>query len=190
MRKYLLLVSYVLTFSCYQRANTEIVMDYKNAQMSGSSNELSNLLSDNVVAVFSDIQDTLIKKDILFNHEFHQPYQPWYEITSIREVNDSTVEIHSLETNELLSSFEIDTIGYLYRYTLSNSLISKIEMDTIANSDFDYRTVDSLYNLRLAELFDWASLVYPKKYKRIRELTAESSKLILELAREKEDNGQ
>ncbi len=156
--------------------------------MESSTSELSNMLTEDAVAVFSDSPDALTKEDILLNHEFNQAYQPWKEIQYIKELNDSTVELQALETNKLLSIFKIDTIGYQYRFTLINSAITKIEMDTIANSEFNYRAVDSLYNLRLTELFDWISLVYPDKYEHIGELSSESSRLILELAEEKEDN--
>ena len=163
----------------------EIVRTYKSLEVDGSASELSNLLTNNAIATFSDSSDTLAKEELLLNHVFNQSYQPWIEIIAVTELNDSTVELHVLETNKLLSVFNIDTIGYQYTYTVNNSLISQIEMDTIPNSGYDYRTADSLYNLRLTELFDWISLVYPEKYEQIGELNSESSKLILELAEEK-----
>ncbi|MEQ9288689.1 MAG: hypothetical protein RIG77_17340 [Cyclobacteriaceae bacterium] len=158
---------------------------YESIEVSGSTSELANILADNVIVTFSDATDTLSKEDLLLNHEFNSSYNPWNEIISIAELNDSTVEVQALETNELLSYWELDTVGYLTRYTLSNHKISGILMDTIPNSEFQYRKTDSLYNLRLAELFDWMSLMYPDEYEQIGELTSESSKLILQMAKEK-----
>ncbi|MEQ9288886.1 MAG: hypothetical protein RIG77_18330 [Cyclobacteriaceae bacterium] len=154
-------------------------------EVNGPTSELDNLLANDAITTFSDNSDTITKEDILLNHEFNQSYQPWNEIKTIKELNDSTIEIHVLETNKLITLFNIDTIGYQYRFTLTNSMISRIEMDTIPNSGYAYRMADSLYNLRLTELFDWISLIYPEKYEQIGEFNSESGKLILELAEEK-----
>jgi|TARA_Y100000114_G_scaffold103250_1_gene96357 hypothetical protein len=185
MNKYFILALLVFCLSCEQKSNLEIAEQFKKMEIEKTTSGLSRLLTEDAIAYTPHTTDTLTKKDILLNHEFNSSYNPWNKIISITELNDSIVEVQALETNDLLTLWELDTIGYLSRYTFSDSQISRIETDTIPNANFEYQKLDSIYNLRLAELFDWISLMYPEEYERIGELNSESSKLILQMAKEK-----
>ncbi|MEO9802947.1 MAG: hypothetical protein ABJF04_06855 [Reichenbachiella sp.] len=178
-------------YSCNQLTNKEVVIKFNEAAMKGSLDEYSSYLDEDVVCIFKDINDSIYKKDIVSNHSFYQPYGPWNSITSLIQPNDSTVEIQVLEYDKLQAIFELDTIAYLYRYNISNSLIMRIEMEGILELQNEYQIIDSIYNKNLSELIDWIALHYPKEYDQLSSMDSNSSKTILELAMTwKEENAR
>ncbi|MEM6525460.1 MAG: hypothetical protein AAGF85_09430 [Bacteroidota bacterium] len=188
MKKTLTLISTIILTTCSSaQSNTEIVQKYMRLEMGGSTDELAELLTDDLVVVFEDGVE-MDKQSVSSNHDFNIPYNPWNKIIFLEELNDSTIKIHALETNELNQIFKIDTIAYAHQFTLTDSRISKIEIGIIPNSGYNYGASDSIYNSKLAELFDWMSLVYPKEFEQIDGLNSKSAEIILKKAKEKEDN--
>ena len=164
-------------------SNRELVLEYKNAEITGSS--IEELLSEDVTGHFSDTDQIVQRSDIILNHEFNSEYNPWHKVISIKELNETVVELVVLETNELLQIFSIDTLSYLYRYTISDERIAKIYMDTVPDAGYDYRLIDSLYQAKLSDLFEWIKSNAPEEYEKIAPMNSESASIILSMARMK-----
>ena len=158
-------------------------------EMGNSTDKLAELVTDDLVVEFGDGAE-MDRQSMLSNHNFNIPYNSWNKVISLEEINDSTVLIHALETNELNRVFNIDTIAYAHQFTFKNSLISKIEIGIIPNAGYNYREADSIYNANLAELFDWMSLVYPEEFEQLDGLDSTTSSIILRRAKEREDNSR
>ena len=173
----------IILTCCQTKDNKDVILQFKQAEIEEES--IDKFLSEDLTATFSDLEEKMNYDDFISNYQFTQEYEPWNEVVSIRQLNDSTIQAYVLEYSKLLYLFNIDTIGYQYTYILSDGKIKSIYGDKIPHSDFNYQKADSLYSQKLADLMAWMMLHYPDNYEKIEELSSESAQIILKMAEEK-----
>ena len=146
---------------------------------------MSSFLDSSVKVVFVGSTDTFSRQDVILNSAFSAPFNPHYELLEIDEVDNSTVLLKTLETDDLKEALGIGGINYQYTYKLEDSKIYNIVVDTLSNMDYSYRQTETEYIEKIDELMKYISLNYPVEYQRIEDLNKEASQIMIKRAREK-----
>ena len=146
---------------------------------------MSAILRPSVKVDFTGSTDTFSRRDIMLNSVFSVPFNPSYELLRIDEVDEFTVLLEVLETDDLKEALRIDSIRYKYTYKLKDSKIYSIIVDTLPNMDYNYQQLETEYAEKMNELMDYISLNYPNEYQKIEDLDEDASQIIIKRAREK-----
>ena len=161
------------------------MLNYRNAEANGDTVQMNAILEPSVKVDFTGSTDTFSRRDIVLNSVFNLPLNPSYEIVRIDEIDDSTVLLEILETDDLKEVLGIDSVRYKYTYKLKDSRIHSIVVDTLPNMDYNYQQLETEYAEKMDELMDYISLNYPKEYQEIENLDKEASQIMIIRAREK-----